>query len=355
MIVHPVASAGWTADGDVVRRPGIPAVTVPNNPIARPGAHLAYRAPDFYTLKSQASRKQAITIRQHNKVILLGTFEQYLRKAAASLNPGFRRQAEPLPRFQELERELLALTRENQTLAGKLERFRADTERLRSAELRKFETLEQAHRETATARATDARRLSELEQRLVEVQAERTLEHDRIKALEDFLAETKSRLETRDNQLKFLQDSAREQLHSLKTSQAEASSRLETRDNELANRQDAAHEQILALETSLAEASRRFEITDSGINALREQLVKQTQQHEASRASANTWFEATANQIRTLEKKLEVEHTLQQNLFQETEAQTRKQEERLNRAMAAAGFIVVLAAVAGAIIYWLVR
>ena len=111
----------------------------------------------------------------------------------------------------------------------------------------------------------------------------------------------------------------------------------------------------MALETSLAEASRRFETTDSEISALRAQLVKQTQQLEASRASANTLFEATTNQVRALEKKLEVEHTLQQNLFRDTEAQLRKQDERLNRAMAAAGFILVLAAVAGAIIFWLVR
>jgi methylthioribose-1-phosphate isomerase len=87
---------------------------------------------------------------------------------------------------------------------------------------------------------------------------------------------------------------------------------------------------------------------------LRAELLKQTQQLEASRASANTLFEATTNQVRTLEKKLEVEHTLQQNLFRNTEAQLRKQHERLNR-ITAAGFILVLAAVAGAVIFWLVR
>jgi len=284
----------------------------------------------------------------------LGTLEQYLRKAAASIKPGSGRQADPWPRFQKLERELLDLTRENQTLAGKLERFRADFEHLSSAELQKIETLEQAHRENATARASDARRLSELEQGLVGVQAERTREHERLEALEEFLAETKNRLETRDNQLKFLQDSAREQLHSLKTSLTEASSRLETRDHELAHRQDAAYEQIVGLETSLAETSRRFETTDSEISTLQAQLLKQTQQLVASRASANTLFEATTNQVRTLEKKLEVEHTLQQNLFRDAETQLRKQHERLSRVIAAA-FILVLAAVAGAIIFWLIR
>ena len=110
----------------------------------------------------------------------------------------------------------------------------------------------------------------------------------------------------------------------------------------------------MALETSLSEASRRFETTDSEISALRADLLKQTQQLEASRASAKTLFEATTNQVRTLEKKLEVEHTLQQNLFRDTEAQLRKQDVRLNR-ITAAGFILVLAAVAGAVIFWLVR
>ena len=92
---------------------------------------------------------------------------------------------------------------------------------------------------------------------------------------------------------------------------------------------------------------------DCEISALREHLVNR-QQHEISRASANALFEATSNQVMTLEKKLEVEHTLQQSLFRDTEAQLRKQDERLNR-VTAAGFILVLAAVAGAIIFWLVR
>jgi chromosome segregation ATPase len=284
----------------------------------------------------------------------LGTFEQYLRKAAAGIKFGSGRQAELQPRIQELERELLALARENQSLAGKLERFRADYERLRSTDLHTIETLAQAHRDYGTATTAHAGRLSELEQGLVEIQSEGALEHERIKALEDFLAGTKNRLEIRDNQLKFLQDSAREQLQLLKSSLAEASSRLETRDNELAHRQDAERDRIGVLETSLAEASRRFETTESEISAMRAQLLTQTQQLEASRASANTLFEATTNQVGTLEKKLELEHTLQQNLFRDAETQLRKQDTRLKRVTAAA-FILVLAAVAGAVIFWLVR
>ena len=87
---------------------------------------------------------------------------------------------------------------------------------------------------------------------------------------------------------------------------------------------------------------------------MRADLLKQTQQLEASRASARTLFEATTNQVRTLENKLELEHTLQQNLFRDTEARLRRQDVRLNR-ITAAGFILVLAAVAGAVIFWLVR
>jgi chromosome segregation ATPase len=354
MILQAETSAGWTTVDAAARRSGIVSGTIPPAPIVRPGEHLAYRAPDFYTTKSQASRKQAITTRQHNKVILLGSFEQYLRKAAASITLGFRRQAEPRP-FQELERELLTLTRETQILAGKLEQLRADSERHRTAELLKFETLEQAIRETGTARATDARRLSEMEQRLLEVQAERSREHERVKALEDFLTETTNRLDTRDNQLKFLQDSAREQLQSLKTALAEASSRLETRDNELAHRQDDAYEHNVAIESTLADTASRFETMDNEISVLRAQLLKQTEQLDASRASANTLFEATTNQVRALEKKLELEHDLQQNLFRDTKAQLRKQDDRFNRAMATAGILLVLAAVAAAIIFWLLR
>ncbi|MDH3900008.1 MAG: hypothetical protein OEU51_03035, partial [Gammaproteobacteria bacterium] len=158
----------------------------------------------------------------------MGTLEQYWRKVAVGINKAFRQQATPQPRLEELEREILAFTTENQTLAGNLERIRADSERRRSEELRKIETLEETQRQTETARIAEARRLAELERLLVEVEAWRQRKHEQVSALEASLAETTDRLEARDNQLKFLQDSAREQHQALKTALAEASSRLET-------------------------------------------------------------------------------------------------------------------------------
>jgi chromosome segregation ATPase len=284
----------------------------------------------------------------------LGTIEHYLRKAAAGLDKAFRREAGPGPRLPQLERELIALTMENQTLAGKLERSTADSGRHRSEALQRFETLEQALRETDTARVADAGKLFGLEQRLAAVQAERTLELDRIKALESLLADTKSRLETRDNQLKFLQDSAREQLQVLKTSLAEASSRLGTRDDELRRLQDTTHEQIAALERSLADASGRFDITEGELSGLRTRIDEHAQRLETVLASVNGLFEATNNQVQALEKKLDLEHKLQQNQFQDTQAQLHRQDRRLYRVVAATA-VVLLMIIAIALVFRLIH
>jgi chromosome segregation ATPase len=285
----------------------------------------------------------------------LGTLQQYWRKVAVSINKAFRKQAGPQPRLEELEREILAFTTENQTLAGKLERIRADSERRRSEELQKFDTLGQTQLQTETARIADARRLAELERLQVEVEAGRKREHAQVRALEASLSETTDRLEARDNQLKFLQDYARKQHQELKTALAEASSRLETRDNELKRLLDSAQEQIVALEASLSEISKRFETTDNAIGGLRAGLVQQLTRLAASLSSTTVQLEATNRQVKTLEKKIEIEHRLQQNMFEDTQAQLHKQGERLSRVIVTAVFTLVLVAIVGAILFWGVR
>jgi chromosome segregation ATPase len=107
----------------------------------------------------------------------------------------------------------------------------------------------------------------------------------------------------------------------------------------------------VALETSLAETSNRFETTDSKIRELQVRIVEQAQQLEASLSSTTVQLEATNNQVKALERKLKVEQLLQKNMLQDTQAQLRKHDERLNWAMVTAVFTLILVAVAGAILF----
>jgi len=280
----------------------------------------------------------------------LVNLNKYWHLAIASLNKSIRHPAGSRRDRKELERDILALTTENQTLAGRLEEIRVDSGRRGLETSRKIDALEHMHRQTEAAGIAAVNKLAELEQLLVGTEDGRKLARQQLTALEASLAETARRLDTRDNQLKFLQDSAREQLQAFKTALVETSSRLETRDNELTRLQEAAHAQIAALETSLAEAVNRFETTDSELRDLRAAKVEQGQQLETYLASTTAMLEASNNQVRALEKKLEIEHRLQQNRFEDTQAQLRKQTRRLGWVMLAALLSLVLAAAAGALL-----
>ena len=72
-------------------------------------------------------------------------------------------------------------------------------------------------------------------------------------------------------------------------------------------------------------------------------------------ASTTVQLEATSQQVMALEKKLEAEHRLQHKLFEDAQVQLHKQAERLRNIMLVAVFALVLAAAAGAIIFWGVR
>jgi len=281
----------------------------------------------------------------------LKSIMQYWRQAIAGIGNSFRQQAGSPPRQDALERELLALATEYQTLAGKLELVRADYGRRVMAAIQKIEALEQSRRQTESAGLADAARLAGLEQALAGVEAGRKAEHQQVTALEASLAETAQRLETRGNQLKFLQDSAREQLQALKTALAEASSRLETRVDELRHLQDSAQEQIVALETSLAETVNRFEAVDTVLGELQSARLEQAQQLEAFLGSITDQLEANSKRNEALEKRLDVEHRLQQNMFEDMQAQLRKQNARLRQILVAAVFVLLLVAAAGAILF----
>lgn len=281
----------------------------------------------------------------------MGTLEQYWRKAAAGIDRAFGQKSVDQSRAEELERELLALAAENQTLGGKLERVRADAERCGSEALQKVHALEQAQQQTDTTRLEHADRLTELVQRVGELQAGLAELRDRAAALEAALTETARRLDTRAGQLKFLQDSAREQIQAVKTAVAEASSRLESRDNTLERAQESAREQMAMLEGSLRETLERIEATHSEIGTLRVSAEKRAEQLESRLSSGVARLDAADNRIKVLEKKLEVEHKLQQNLLEDMRAHWRKQDEGLRRARLVSVATLLLAVAAGVFLW----
>ena len=98
----------------------------------------------------------------------------------------------------------------------------------------------------------------------------------------------------------------------------------------------------MTLENSLVGISGHFDTLEDEISALRSRQDEQTRQFEAVLSSTNALFEAMNNQIQALEKKLELEHKLQQNQFQDAQLRLRRQDARLNRAMAGAGIVLLL-------------
>lgn len=280
----------------------------------------------------------------------MDTLEQVWRKAAAGINRAFGLYGNTRPHLEALERELLSLAQAQHTLAAQLEQTRADFKRHGTGVSRKIDTLEQAHKQAETARVADKNRLSELEKLLVGFEAQYKLPHHQIKALEASLGETKGGLETRCSQLKFLQDALSDRLQTLKTMLAEASSRLETSDNDLRHLQNTAQEQIAALENALAETATRFESTDRSVRELRERTIEQARQLNASLSATTARLEATDNHVESLERLLSSERTLQQNIFQDTQQQMTRQEERMSRLMISGVLILVLVAAVGAIL-----
>jgi chromosome segregation ATPase len=277
----------------------------------------------------------------------LGIFKQYWHKAAAGMNRAFGRQAASWPRLEALERELLDLSAQQQTLAGNLERIRTDFERRWSVGFKQLTTLEQTCRQTEAARLAETSQLGELEQRLSGIETGHEQECAQIAALETSLTETEHRLETRNNQLKFLQDSAREQHQHLKTALAETASRLESRGEELRELQDALRTQVAALESSQAETTRHADTMDRTIGELRDYIGQQGRRIDAFLVSASARLEANDNRLQAQEKALDVAQRLQQNQYQDMKLLLRRQQVRVTRAIALVVFALLLVAIAG--------
>jgi chromosome segregation ATPase len=278
----------------------------------------------------------------------LGTLEQYWRKASATLHHTFRRQAAQRPRLEELERELLALSAGQQELGGTLERIRSEYQQQHAEQQRRLQGLERDQQQAASARSADAGELAGVQQRLAEIDTRRAQEHERITALDASLTQVTHRLETRLNQLKFLQDSAREQFGALKTALAESNSRLEARDNELRQLQESAGAQTAALEAALAEVTAHFEPMAGELRELRGAITDQRLQFEGSLAATDTQLQAANNRLEALEQQFKTGQRLEQNRFEDLQAQLRRQERRLKGTLLIAALVVLLVALAGA-------
>jgi chromosome segregation ATPase len=282
----------------------------------------------------------------------LGSLAQYWHKTTASINKVFRQQTPNQPSLNDVEREILDLKIEHQTLAGKLDRIHTDCERSSTNELRRIAVIEQTYQETEAARIAGTKKLVELQNHLGEVQALRKLDHDQIKVIKASLTETTSRFEARANQLKFIQDSANEQLRAFKTSLAEASSRLETRDNDLRQQQDSAQEQIVALEAAVDEISGRFKTKGDEIREIRVTIAQQIERLEAFYSSLSAMLENTHDQTKVLENKLDTALQLQENRFQDTQSRLYNQDKRLDRTLVMTLSTLAIVVITGAILFW---
>ncbi len=273
----------------------------------------------------------------------MGTLKQYWKKVGATLVSPFKPQAPAHESLAELKREILSVSRENQTLSVELGRARADSERSRSEESTRIKALEQACRELESAGNLTGGRLADLEQRLAEIETAGNAAGDRVTALETSLTETTERLEKRNNQIKFLQDAAREQLAALKTAIAETASRLETRDSRLEDLQDAAQDQIVALQTTVRELSGRLNTMDGRLEQQQDSTVELLKQYENSRSDSTLQLEATREQLKALENKMELDHRLYKDMLQET--QTRLERHRHWALWVALATVLVVAVV----------
>lgn len=246
--------------------------------------------------------------------------KQIWQRTYARIAKPFKPRSHPAPSPLELEREITAVTCENQTLAAELQRFRTDSEQAMAEESRKIAILEAAHQEAKTARNGEAKQLAYLEQRVVELEDERNQTLGLVKSLAASLNDASTRLDTMDNQVRLLQ--AR------------------------------ADEQASEFEASLSLAITRQNATDGELNALRETSQRQVKAFESSLADTSTRLETTDSQVRTLENKLDLEHRLYMHTVQEVQSQVRNQDLRLNWTMMAAVFAMLLGTVAGVILIW---
>ena len=246
------------------------------------------------------------------------TLRQIWQRTCARIAKPFKVHSHTAPGSRKHEREITAVTRENQTLAAELQRLRADYEQSRAEENRKIAILEETRQEARTARAGEAKQQADLERRIVELETERTRALGQVKSIQASLDDVSGRLDTMDNQSRMWQARSDEQARELEASLSHAIARQDTAAGELSALRDRSQQQVMMLESSLADTSTRLETADSEIGKVK--------------------------------KKLDLEHRLYMHTVQEVQSQVRIQHQRLGWTMMAAVFAMLLGTVAGAIL-----
>ena len=248
------------------------------------------------------------------------TLKQAWLRICARFVKSFKLRSRSLPGSPEPGNGTTAVVRDYQTLAADLHRFRAESERTGSEEIRKIGALDVANQEAISARVGQAKQLADLERRIVVLEAERHESLGRVNSIETSLTDTLSRLDAIDNQVRVFDARSREQVKEFEASLSLAVTRLDTTDTRLEELRHTSSQQVMAIESSLADTSTRLEAIDG--------------------------------QVRTVEQKLDLEHQLYLHTVREIQSQVRSQDQRLNWTMMAAVFAMLLGSVAGGILIW---
>lgn len=237
----------------------------------------------------------------------MSSLTQYWQKALASITKPFNPRPQQVPRLEELERGISAVTSENRTLSAELSRIRTDFEQTRSEEKLKIAMLERVHEEIGGLLNQDRGKLDKLERLGTELDKARTADVQRFTRLERWVGEIES--ESRQ-----------------------------------------AWEKAGTLEGSLSETSARLETTDRQVSALEDRSAEQAKAFDASLAQAVTCIGDTQEHIKSVEKQLKDKHRVVSGALEKIQGLQRRQVQRFNWGIAAAGFALLLGAVAGAIL-----
>jgi FKBP-type peptidyl-prolyl cis-trans isomerase/predicted nucleic acid-binding Zn-ribbon protein len=239
----------------------------------------------------------------------LSTLRKYWERVFSRLKTPSEPDGPHTSRTEDLERKISTVSGENKALAEEVQRVRLEFENTRDEENRKIDDLEQVRQAMELARNEDLRKLAELESLNNTIATARDADSKKILDLERWLAE----IESGRNQ---------------------------------------ARDKVKALEHSLAKTSTRLEKTDAQLEDLQELSVEQARQFSASLSDASDRLASTDNHVRELGNRLENDRQDYLKTWQDMQGRLRKQDVRMNWTITAAGFALLLATVAGAVLIW---
>ena len=250
-----------------------------------------------------------MNLRHNNKmqVSTLRSLKHYWQQAIARIRHPSKGQAQHAPLPEELEQEISAVSSENRSLSAELGRVRSDFEHARSEEDRKIAALEQVREQIESAHSQDRQKLTELERVSAELDRARQAEDQRLAELEQRIASLESE-------------------------------------------RDRAREEARSLGASLSATREQLDSTDKQLRALQSNSEEQAQTFTASLSEATSRIEDTENYVRTVEKDAEDRHRHYSGLIHEMQIAQRRQDQRFNRSLIAAGVALLLGTAAGVIL-----